>query len=118
MFDAELIVMDRDERISAMNLPIGLGDQNRKYYYHAKLNDDNVIMHELQEPPDAMRAADVTTTLEWAEDAMKTLMTIPPGVRKMVTESTEEYAGARRGDRHDGALQRAGGGTGHERRLL
>jgi flavin reductase (DIM6/NTAB) family NADH-FMN oxidoreductase RutF len=91
VFDEELIDMDRDERISAMNLPIGLGDQNRKYYYHAKLNDDNVIMHELQEPPDAMRAADVTTTLEWAEDAMKTLMTIPPGVRKMVTESTEEY---------------------------
>jgi flavin reductase (DIM6/NTAB) family NADH-FMN oxidoreductase RutF len=91
VFDEELIDMDRDERISAMNLPIGLGDQNRKYYYHAKLNDDNVIMHELQEPPDAMRAADVTTTLPWAEDAMKTLMTIPPGVRKMVTESTEEY---------------------------
>ena len=91
VFDEELIDMDRDERISAMNLPIGLGDQNRKYYYHAKLNDDNVIMHELQEPPDAMRAMDVTTTLEWAEDAMKTLMTIPPGVRKMVTESTEEY---------------------------
>ena len=91
VFDEELIDMDRDERISAMNLPIGLGDQNRKYYYHAKLNDDNVIMHELQEPPDAMRAMDVSTTMEWADDAMKTLMTIPPGVRKMVTESTEEY---------------------------
>jgi flavin reductase (DIM6/NTAB) family NADH-FMN oxidoreductase RutF len=91
VFDEELIDMDREERISAMNLPVGLGDQNRKYYYHAKLNDDNVIMHELQEPPDAMRALDVSTTLEWAEDAMKTLMTIPPGVRKMVTETTEEY---------------------------
>jgi flavin reductase (DIM6/NTAB) family NADH-FMN oxidoreductase RutF len=91
VFDEELIDMDREERISAMNLPVGLGDQNRKYYYHAKLNDDNVIMHELHEPPDAMRALDVSTTLEWAEDAMKTLMTIPPGVRKMVTETTEEY---------------------------
>ena len=91
VFDEELIDMDRDERISAMNLPVGLGDQNRRFYYHAKLNDENVIMHELQEPPDAMRAMDVTTTLEWADDAMKTLMTIPPGVRKMVTETTEEY---------------------------
>jgi flavin reductase (DIM6/NTAB) family NADH-FMN oxidoreductase RutF len=91
VFDEELIDMDRDERISAMNLPIGLGDQNRRYYYHAKLNDENIIMHELQEPPDAMRAVDVSTTLEWAEDAMKTLMTIPPGVRKMVTETTEAY---------------------------
>jgi hypothetical protein len=29
--------------------------------------------------------------MEWDGDAMKTLMTILPGVRKMVTESTEEY---------------------------
>jgi len=91
VFDEELIDMDRDERINAMNLPVGLGDQNRRYYYHAKLQPENVIMHELQEPPDAMRAMDVSTSMEWADDAMKTLMTIPPGVRKMVTESTEEY---------------------------
>lgn len=92
IFDEELIDMDREERINAMNLPIGLGDQNRKYYYHAKLNPENIIMHELQEPPNAMRAMDTKTTLEWDADAMKTLMTIPPGVRKMVTENTEEYA--------------------------
>jgi len=91
VFDEELIDMDRDERINAMNLPVGLGDQNRRFYYHAKLQPENVIMHELQEPPDAMRAMDVSTSLEWADDAMKTLMTIPPGVRKMVTESTEDY---------------------------
>ena len=91
VFDEELIDMDRDERINAMNLPVGLGDQNRRFYYHAKLQPENVIMHELKEPPDAMRAMDVSTTLEWADDAMKTLMTIPPGVRKMVTESTEDY---------------------------
>jgi len=92
VFEEELIDMDREERINAMNLPIGLGDQNRKYYYHAKLQPDNVIMHELQEPPDAMRGMDTKTTMEWAADAMKTLMTIPPGVRKMVTESTEAWA--------------------------
>lgn len=91
VFDEELIDMEREERINAMNLPIGLGDQNRKYYYHAKLQPDNVIMHELQDPPDAMRGMDTKTTMEWAPDAMKTLMTIPPGVRKMVTESTEEW---------------------------
>lgn len=92
VFDEELIDMDREERINAMNLPIGLGDQNRKYYYHAKLQPENVIMHELQEPPDAMRGMDTKTTMEWAPDAMQTLMTIPPGVRKMVTESTEDWA--------------------------
>ncbi len=91
VFDEELADMDREERINAMNLPIGLGDQNRKYYYHAKLQPDNIVMHELQEPPDAMRGMDTKTTMEWAPDAMKTLMTIPPGVRKMVTQSTEEW---------------------------
>lgn len=91
VFDEELIAMDREERINAMNLPIGLGDQNRKYYYHAKLDPENIVMHELQDPPDAMRGMDTKTTMEWAPDAMKTLMTIPPGVRKMVTENTEDW---------------------------
>jgi flavin reductase (DIM6/NTAB) family NADH-FMN oxidoreductase RutF len=89
VFDEELIDMEREDRIPAMNLPVGLGDQNRKYYYHAHLRD--VTMHELEEPPDAMRGIDTRTTMEWAPDAMKTLMTIPPGVRKMVAENTEEW---------------------------
>jgi len=91
VFDEELIDMDRDERINAMNLPIGLGDQDRKYYYHAKLQPENIVMHELQDPPDAMRGMDVRPTMDWSGDAMKSLMTIPPGVRKMVSESTEEW---------------------------
>ena len=41
--DEGLKDMDRSERIPAMNLPIGLGDQNRRYYYHAKLNDENIF---------------------------------------------------------------------------
>jgi len=98
VFDEELIDMDRDDRINAMNLPIGLGDQNRKYYYHAKLQPENVVMHELQDPPDAMRGMDTKTTLEWSPDAMKTLMTIPPGVRKMVTENTEDWVRERGGN--------------------
>lgn len=89
VFDEELLEMEREDRIPAMNLPVGLGDQNRKYYYHAHLRD--VTMHELEEPPDAMRGIDTRTTMEWAPDAMKTLMTIPPGVRKMVAENTEEW---------------------------
>jgi len=92
MFDEELIDMNRDERINAMNLPIGLGDQNRKYYYHAKLTADNVVMHELQEPPDAMQGADTKTTMDWSEEAMRSLMEIPPGIRKMVAENTETWA--------------------------
>jgi hypothetical protein len=98
MFDEELIDMDRDERIEAMNLPIGLGDQNRKYYYHATLKTENITMHELEEPPNAMRAMDTKTTMDWDSEAMKTLMTIPPGVRKMVTENTEEWVREKGGD--------------------
>ena len=45
VMDEGLEQMDRSERIPAMNLPVGLGDQNRRYYYHA--HTDNVTMHEL-----------------------------------------------------------------------
>lgn len=89
VFDEELIDMEREDRIPAMNLPVGLGDQNRKYYYHAHIHD--VTMHELKEPADALRGIDTSTTMEWAPDAMRTLMSIPPGVRKMVTETTEDW---------------------------
>ena len=51
VMDEGLEAMDRSERIPAMNLPIGLGDQSRRYYYHAKLNDENIVMHELKETP-------------------------------------------------------------------
>ena len=47
--DEGLDKMDRGERIPAMNLPIGLGDQNRRYYYHCHIGE--VTMHELMEPP-------------------------------------------------------------------
>ena len=91
MFDEELLEMDRDDRINAMDLPIGLGDQNRKFYYHAKIDPENVTMHELEDPPDAMRGMDTKMTLDWEPDATKILMTIPPGVRKMVAENTEDF---------------------------
>lgn len=89
VFDEELIEMDRAERIQAMNLPIGLGDQNRRYYYHA--HTDHVVMHELEEPPDGFKGGEVRTTMDWEDKALSQLMSIPPGVRKMVAEQVEEY---------------------------
>ena len=90
VMDKGLKDLDRGERIKAMNLPIGLGDDSRRYYYHS-LNYD-AVMHELEDPPDAYRAADAATSMEWDTDALQSLMQIPPGVRKLVTDQTENFA--------------------------
>jgi hypothetical protein len=82
--------MDRSERIPAMNLPIGLGDQNRRYYYHGYI--DRVVMHELKEPTGGQKGAEIRTTMDWDEAALRTLMEIPLGVRRMVTEQVEAFA--------------------------
>jgi flavin reductase (DIM6/NTAB) family NADH-FMN oxidoreductase RutF len=97
VFDEELIDMDREERIRAMNLPVGLGDQNRRYYYHCYT--DNFVMHELEEPPDGFKGGEVRTTIPWDDDAMVELMRIPAAVRKMVTENTEQWVQTKGSDR-------------------
>jgi flavin reductase (DIM6/NTAB) family NADH-FMN oxidoreductase RutF len=88
--DEGLEAMDRSERIAAMNLPIGLGDQDRMEYYFARTSD--VVHHTLKETPRGHLAATIATTLDWDEDAMQSLMQIPPPVRPMVTERVETHA--------------------------
>jgi flavin reductase (DIM6/NTAB) family NADH-FMN oxidoreductase RutF len=90
VFDEELIDMPREQRIRAMNLPIGLGDESRQDYFHGV--DYRVTMHELREPPDAFKGGEIELGMPWAADALQSLMTIPPGVRKMVTDQTEAFA--------------------------
>lgn len=90
VMDEGLKDMDRSERIPAMNLPVGLGDQSRRYYYHAIV--DKVTMHELAEPPGAQKGGQIKMTLEWDEKATAALMDIPVNLRKMVAEQLEEYA--------------------------
>ncbi len=89
VFDEELIDMPREQRIKALNLPIGLGDESRMDYFHAV--NYEVTMHRLGEPPDAFKGGEVQLGMTWDADALQTLMTIPPGVRKMVTEQTEKH---------------------------
>ena len=91
VMDKGLQDMDRAERIPAMNLPVGLGDQNRRYYYHAIV--DEVTMHELAEPPGAQKGGQIRMTMERDEKATAALMEIPVNLRKMVAEQLEEYAG-------------------------
>ncbi|MGI9329468.1 MAG: flavin reductase [Gammaproteobacteria bacterium] len=90
VFDEELLDMKREQRIHAMNLPIGLGDESRRDYFHAV--DYKVAMHELGEPPDAFKGGEVQLSMTWDDDALQSLMAIPPGVRKMVTDQTEKHA--------------------------
>ncbi len=90
VFDEELIDMPREQRIRAMNLPIGLGDESRSDYFHA-VNYD-ITMHKLGETPDGFKGGEVKLSMTWEDDALQSLMTIPPGVRTMVTEQTENFA--------------------------
>ena len=90
VFDEELIDMPREQRIRAMNLPIGLGDENRMDYFHGV--DYRITMHELGEPLDAFKGGEVQLGLAWDADALQTLMSIPAGVRAMVTQQAEDFA--------------------------
>jgi len=90
VMDEGLQEMDRAERIPAMNLPVGMGDQSRRYYYHA--HTDNVTMHELFEPPGGQKGGKIAMTMDWDDKAVEALMDIPVAVRKMVSERLEEHA--------------------------
>jgi len=82
--------MGREERIRAMNLPIGMGDERRADYFHTTLG--NLTMHTLGQPKNAMRGADAVTNMPWEKEAMEMLMNVPPPLRKMVIGNTEEAA--------------------------
>ncbi|MFZ1624875.1 MAG: flavin reductase [Gammaproteobacteria bacterium] len=93
VFDEELIDMGREARIRKMNLPIGLGDEDRQDYFHSTLG--HISMHKLGESPDAFKGSEIKLGMAWDPDALQALMTIPPMVRTMVTTQTEEYAGSK-----------------------
>ena len=88
--DEELISMGREERIRAMNLPIGMGDERRADYFHTTLG--NLTMHTLGQPKNAMLGTDAVTNMPWEKEAMEMLMNVPPPLRKMVIGNTEEAA--------------------------
>lgn len=89
VMDEGLDEMDRAERLKAMNLPVGLGDQNRKYYYHTSTTD--FAMHELKDPPNSAMSSEARTNLPWDDQAMQALMTVPPPVRKLVITQAEDW---------------------------
>lgn len=90
VMDEGLADMDRAERIPAMNLPVGLGDQSRRYYYHC--TTENITMHELAEPPGGQQGGKIKMTMPWDEQGTAALMEVPVALRKMVCEQVEEFA--------------------------
>ena len=90
VMDEGLEEMDRSERLAAMNLPVGLGDQSRRYYYHCYTKD--VVMHELVEPPGGHKGGKIKTSMDWEDTAIAGLMAVPHTMRKMIVDQVEEYA--------------------------
>jgi hypothetical protein len=91
LVDEGIEAMGREERIRAMNLPVGLGDADRVDYYYGIM--DKIVHHTLKEVPETYAAtASMKTSLPWDEDAMAALMKVPAFVRKMVLGQVEKHA--------------------------
>jgi flavin reductase (DIM6/NTAB) family NADH-FMN oxidoreductase RutF len=88
VFDEELIELGREERFRRLNLPIGLGDEKRKYYYYGMV--DKIVMHELKPPPGKENEEEIKTGMEWAPEALKGLRNVPAAIRQMVIEMSED----------------------------
>src|SRR5690606_11359523 len=80
VFDEELVDLAREERIRRMNLPIGLGDEDRMTYFHTTIG--TLTKHELGETPDGFKGGEVQLGMPWEAEALQSLMEVPPMVRK------------------------------------
>ena len=89
VFDEELIELGREERFRKLNLPIGLGDEKRKYFYYGMI--DKVEMHELKPPPkDTDKQDEIKTGMPWDAKALQSLKQVPAAIRSMVVEMSED----------------------------
>ena len=96
VMDKGLAALPRAERLPAMDLPVGLGDEKRKYYFHTSTRD--LVMHELGDPPDievppvetdAAEEAEAADAMEWDGEATKMLESVPKMLQKMVRGQVE-----------------------------
>ncbi|MCX5904766.1 MAG: flavin reductase [Proteobacteria bacterium] len=85
--DEDLLLVNRGERISRLNLPVYLGDEKRKYFYYSTVKSSMMIEH--QPPPKEGEEA-ITLKLEWDEEALRMLSEIPSFVQQMVAEMVED----------------------------
>ncbi len=90
VMDEGLEQMSRAERIKAMNLPIGLGDERRLDYFYC--DTSNVVMHRLKDEQNAYQGVNAKTNMPWDEAAEAALMEVPPAFRTLVIDNTEKAA--------------------------
>jgi hypothetical protein len=91
MVEEELVDMRREDRIRALDLPIGLGDERRADYFYA--HTDNLEMFTLEDIEEsADEVVALVTGMDWDEGAMKALRRVPAGVRRTVIRATEAAA--------------------------
>jgi flavin reductase (DIM6/NTAB) family NADH-FMN oxidoreductase RutF len=100
VFDEDLIDVDREERLRRLDLPIGLGDQNRKLYYFTSSRDVQCfelrdVTDETELSEDEVHSLNVAErirshlTMEWDPGAIKALEQVPGPVLSLVITETE-----------------------------
>ena len=91
MVEEDLVEMDRENRLRALDLPIGLGDERRSDYFYC--HSDNIERYVLEDMPDSEdEVVALKTGMPWDEGAMKALRRVPAGVRRTVIRATESAA--------------------------
>lgn len=91
MVDEELVEMGREDRLRALDLPIGLGDERRADYFYGHIDQiSKYTLEDIEDSGDEVVA--LTTGMPWDDDAMKALRRVPGGVRRTVIRATEAVA--------------------------
>jgi flavin reductase (DIM6/NTAB) family NADH-FMN oxidoreductase RutF len=90
--DEELAGMGRQERIKALDVPVYLGDERRRFFYFGRISEST--MTELKRPDSSVQER-FTHTLPWEAGARDALSAVPLFMRGAVAEIIEEEARAR-----------------------
>lgn len=91
MVEEELVEMGREDRLRALDLPIGLGDERRADYFYGHIDQiSKYTLEDIEDSSDEVVA--LTTGMPWDDGAMKALRRVPGGVRRTVIRATEAVA--------------------------
>ena len=91
MVEEELVDMGREDRLRALDLPIGLGDDRRTDYFYSRT--DTIEKYILEDMPDSGdEVVALVTGMDWDDGAMKALRRVPAVMRRTVIRATEATA--------------------------
>jgi flavin reductase (DIM6/NTAB) family NADH-FMN oxidoreductase RutF len=86
--DKALIDMKRHDRIKAVDPPVYLGDERRRYFYFGKIGEIEQLEFQLPEKRD--RRKKIRTNMPWEKAALTELSKTPIAVMEMVIELIED----------------------------